>query len=262
MITIKIKSKFVILLLLFVLSGLSLFSQDRIVDNAGLLNPGEKNRLINRLNSLTSVYNFDLVIVTENSIGGAVPMNYADDFFDYKGYGLGGNRDGCLFLLVAGTRDYWFSTSGRGIGILNSSAFGKLESDAVKSLKENNYYAAFTSFLDDWERFLILDAKGRSYNFFYRWNIVLVIIGWLIALATGFIVVQIWKNGMDTALPQTQAASYAVSGSLAFKEKTDRFLYSVVTKTMRQTENSSSPSLGGTHTSSSGRMHGGGGGKY
>ena len=255
------KTKIVILSLLFVLLTLPLFSQNRVVDNAGLLSPGEKNSLTNRLNSLTDAYNFDLVIVTENSIGGAKPMDYADDFFDYNGYGLGGDRDGCLFLIVTGTRDYWFSTSGKGIGILNSFAFGKLESDTVKSLKGDNYYTAFNSFLENWEKFLSLDAKGRSYNFFYQWNVVLVIIVWLIALATGFIVVQIWKNGMNTALSQTQATSYVVPGSLAFTEKKDTFLYSTVTKTKRQTESSSSSS-GGSHTSSSGRSHGGGGGKY
>ena len=254
------KIKFVILPLLFLFFTLPLFPQNRVADNAGLLSPGEKGRLAARLDSIVAAYNFDLVIVTEHSIGGAEPMDYADDFFDNNGYGLGDNRDGCLFLIVTGTRDYWISTSGRGIGILNSSAFKKLESDVVKFLKGDNYNAAFNSFLDNWERFLTLEAKGRSYNFFAQWNIVLVIIGWLIALATGFIVVQVWKSGMNTALPKTQAAAYMIPGSLAFSAKTDRFLYSTVTKTRRQSESSSSG--GRSHAGSSGRGHGGGGGKY
>ena len=257
------KMKFAILPLLLLLA-LPLFSQDhardRVVDNAGLLNSGEKASLSARLDSLSEAYDFDLVIVTEESIGGARPMDYADDFFDYNGYGLGGDRDGCLFLIVTGTRDYWISTSGRGIDILNPHAFGKLESDALQFLRGNNYYAAFDSFVKNWERFLIIGAKGKSYNFFDRSHGILVIIGWVIALVIGFIVVLIWKKGMNTALPKTQADSYMIPGSLNFSAKTDRFLYSVVTKTKRKDESSSSS--GGSHTSSSGRSHGGGGGKY
>jgi len=261
----KMKALIFILPFLFLLSTLPLFSQDiarsRIVDNSGLLSPSEKSRLLVRLDSLSEKYSLDLVIVTENDIGSARPMDFADDFFDYNGYGLGGDRDGCLFLLVTGTRNYWFSTSGRAIKILNSTAYDKLKSDSVKFLRQDNYFAAYSSFLDNWELFLGMEAKGRSYNFFYRWNMVLVIIIWLVAFAIGLIVVQVWKSGMNTALLKTQADAYMVAGSLDFSVKTDKFLYSVVTKSERQ-DNDSSSSGGRTHTSSSGRTHGGGGGRY
>jgi uncharacterized protein len=234
-------------------------ADERVVDNAGLLSSGQKAELIRMADSIAANYGFDLVIVTEASIGNKSAMDYADDFFDYNGYGIGEGRDGCLFLQVTGSRDYWFSTSGRGIGLLNSSAFKKLEADAVKFLKEDNPYEAYKTFILNWEKFLTLEAQGRSYNFFFEYNVLLVSISWAIAFAIGFIVVSIWKKGMNTALPQTQAAAYIIPGSLSFKEKKDSFLYSTVTKTKRETQSSSG---GGTHTSSSGRSHGGGGGKY
>jgi len=236
------------------------FARERIIDNAGLLSLQEKTSLLASLDAAASIYNFDLVIVTEKSIGASSPREYADNFFDNKGYGQGQERDGCLFLLVTESRDYWFSTSGRGIKILNSAAGNKLESSVVKPLRENNFYMAFNAFLIDWEKFLALDAKGRSYNFFHQWNAVLVSIAWLIAFVIGLIVVQVWKSGMNTALMQTQAAAYMVPGSLAFKEKKDSFLYCTVTKTKLQTQ--SAPSGQGVHTGSSGRSHGGRGGKY
>ena len=256
--TSKTPIKFIFLPLLFLLS-FPLFSLERIADNAGLLNPDEKKHLADFISSIAEEYNFDLVIVTEKSISNKHPMNYADDYFDYNGYGLGDDRDGCLFLLVTGSRDYWFSTSGRGIGILNNSAFGKLSSDVVKYLKDDQYYAAINTFLKNWEKFLVMDASNNRYNFFYRWNIHLVIGGWLIAFGIGCIIVLVWKKGMNTVRPQTQAAAYVIPGSLAYNQKKDSFLYSVVSKTKRQ---SSSSSSGGSHTSSSGRSHGGGGGKY
>jgi uncharacterized protein len=236
------------------------FALERIIDNASLLNQQEKESLLTVIRCIEYSYNFDLVIVTEKNIGASDPMQYADNFFDNNGYGLGQNKDGALFLLVTDSHDYWFSTSGRGIKILNSAAGNKLENSVVKSLKEDNFYGAFNAFLLDWDEFITLDAKGRNYNFFYQWNAVLVIIAWVIAFAIGLIVVQVWKSGMNTALPRAEAAAYMVPGSLAFKEKKDSFLFCTVTKTKLQTESSSSG--GGVHTGSSGRSHGGRGGKY
>jgi len=247
-------------LLLIVFSVSPAFSLERIIDKAGILSQQEKASLLAAIASAASTYNFDLVIVTEKNIGSSTPAEYADAFFDENGYGLGQNRDGCLFLLVTESRDYRFSTSGRGVKILNSAAADKLVSSVVKLLKENNFNGAFNAFLIDWKEFLFLDAKGRNYNFFYQWNLVLVIIAWVLALAIGCIIVQIWKRGMNTALGQTQAAAYMIPGSLSFREKKDSFLYCTITKTKLQTENS--PSGGSVHSGSSGSSHGGRGGKF
>jgi len=248
--------------LLIVFCTPAVFTQERIIDNAGLISLQEKANLLAVIASAASTYNFDLVIVTEKNIGASDPMKYADDFFDKNGYGLGQNRDGCLFLLVTESRDYWFSTSGRGIKILTSAAGDKLENSVVKLLGEGGFYMAFLTFLLDWGEFLALDAKGRSYNFFYQWNAVLVSIAWVLALAIGFIIVQVWKNKMDTTLGQSQAEAYMVPGSLAFREKKDSFLYCIITKTKLQTQGSSSGSGKGVHTGSSGSSHGGRGGRY
>jgi uncharacterized protein len=255
------KKKLFILILLILYLPAFLLAQPRVVDNAGLLSNTEKADLERRIAEIASKYSFDLVIVTENSTGGIKPMDYADDFFDYNGYGLGEDRDGCLFLQVTATRDYWFSTSGRGIKILNSTAYGKLESDVLNFLSSDDPAGAYLAYINAWEEFLVLDAKGRSYNFFHRWNAVLVIIAWVISFLIGFVVVQSWKAQMNTALPKKEADPYMVPGSLAFTVQQERFLYSAVTKTKRA-EASSSSGGGGRHISSSGRSHGGGGGKY
>jgi uncharacterized protein len=242
---------------LFAILAGTAFAQERIVDNAGLLNDSQKEDLRRLTDAIYQEYSFDLVIVTERSIGNARPMNYADDYFDYNGY----SQNGCLFLQVTGSRDYWISTAGTGIEILNSYAFNKLETNTVRFLSADNYYEAYMAFIQDWELFLSLDQNYRSYNFFYQWNSVLVAVSWVIAFVISLIVVHVWKTGMNTALPQKAAAAYVVPGSLAFKVKSDNFLYSTVSRTRRQTETSSSGG-GGIHTGSSGRSHGGGGGRY
>ena len=246
----KIKRLFFFVLM--VLFTLTAFAQ--VIDNAGLLSQGQIASLEERIASIARTYKFDLVILTERNIGRSDPAQYADDFFDDNGYGQGPNRDGSLILQVTESRDYWFSSSGRGLEILNDTAFDKLEKDVVKYLREGMPFEAYQTFLSNWEEFLALDAKGRSYNFFHQWNAVLVIVSWVLALAIGIFTIVLWKSKMNTALAQTQANAYTVPDSLTYKEKKDRFMYSTVTKTKRQTESSSS---GGSRRSSRGR-----GGKY
>jgi uncharacterized protein len=251
----KMKKILLILAVLLVYVPAFLCAQSRIVDNADLLSASEKADLERQLAAIASTYNFDLVIVTEESIGGAQPAAYADDFYDNGGYGA----DGCLFLRVTGSRDYWYSTSGSGEKILNNTAYGKLNSDVGRFLDNNDFFSASSAFINAWDEFLFLDAKyGRSYNFFYRYNVLLVLIGWVLAALIGFFIVQNWKAQMNTAIPQKQADPYITPNSLAFTGKKDGFLYTNTTKTPRA---SSSSGGVGAHLSSSGRSHGGRGGR-
>ncbi|MCL2184425.1 MAG: TPM domain-containing protein [Treponema sp.] len=262
----KYSLKLFILTFIILITLPKAYAQERIIDNASLLNINEKATLSGLIDTLSRTYNFDFIILTEKNIGSKTPMEYAADFFDNNGYGFGNNRDGCIFLQVTDSRDYWFSTSGRGIKIFTSSAEKKTESEMVKYLQAGDYYSAYYTILYYWEKFLELDAKGRRYNFFHEWNILLVIISWALSFLIGLGVVSGWRKGMNTALMQTQASAYVVPGSLAFKVKDDKFLFSTVTKTKIQSNSNNTISSGGgggrSHTSSSGRSHGGGGGKY
>jgi len=247
-------------------------ARNRIIDNAGLIKASEIENIKKSLDKIASVYDFELVIVTEKSIGNKDPVAYADDFFDYNGYGIttdrsGSDRDGCLFLIVMGSgvegeRDYCFSTSGRGIRLFDyqKAAADKLEKSVVKRLKEEDWAGAFLAFIGNWEEFLDLDTKGRSYNFFYKWDLILIIVSIILSFIAGSIIVNRWKRDMDTAIAKTEADIYIVPGSLSFTKQQDNFLYSRVTKTERP--KSSSGSGGGIHTSSSGRSHGGRSGKF
>ena len=255
----KIKIFWVFIIILFI--SIPVFARDRVVDNAGLLSAQEKQYLTEIADNIASEYNFDVVIVTERNIGDASPENFADDFFDYNGYGLGGDRDGILFLQVIESRDFSFSTSGRGIRLINNAAFDKLEADTVKHLRANNPFEAYNAFLQNCENFLILEANGRRYNVIHRWNIAILAVAWFLAFVIGFLVVSAWKKEMNTALNKTQADAYVVPNSLNINVKRDNFLYSTVTKIRRQTQTSSSGG-GGLRTSSSGRSHGGRSGKY
>ena len=154
--------KTIFLLAIFALFfSVSASARDRIVDNAFILLPEDKKALTDLINSVSTEYHFDLVIVLEPNIVRTEPGKFAEDFFDENGYGQGENKDGCLFLNVTGKRDYWFSPSGRGIKILNSNAFNKLEEAVVGKLKDGKPTAACKTFILTWQELLKMEASGK-----------------------------------------------------------------------------------------------------
>jgi len=238
------------------------FSQNRVIDNAGVLTQSEIQRLNNLIFTAASEHNFDLVIVIESSIGGVDPSAYADDFFDDNGYGYGSDRDGAIFLQVVDTRDVVVSTSGRGITLFGYSAENKVFNDAISYLSADNYFGAYNSFLTNWNQILV-NAGQPSINVVQQYHVVFLIAAWLIAFLIGLICVSSMKSGMNTVLTKTQAAGYVVPNSLSFSVKKDQFLYSTVAKVPRASSSSSQRGGGvATRVSSSGRSHGGGGRKY
>lgn len=53
-----------------------------------------------------------MAIVTVNSLDGKTAQAYADDYYDYNGYGYGENDDGILLLISMGERKWAISTYG------------------------------------------------------------------------------------------------------------------------------------------------------
>ena len=236
-------------LLIFALCLNPLFAETRIFDNAGILKTEEKAALEKMMEDIASAYNFGLIILIEKSIGTAEAAAYSAKFLDSMGLD-GYEWDGCIFLQSAEGRDYDITASGRGSKILNNTAFNKLEKDVVTHLHQDDYYGAYVSFINNWKEFLVLESQGRSYNFLRPPVTHAVLTGsvWLLGLLVGFFTVRGMKAKMNTALPKTEADTYIIPDSLVITNQQDRFLYSTVTKTRRQSSSSS-----GSRSSSGGR---------
>jgi len=67
-----------------------------------------------------------------------------------------------------------------------------------------------------------------------QWDYKPILIAWAVAIGIGVGVVEFWKSKMNTVFLKKEADVYIVPNSLVFNVKTDRFLYSNVTKIRRQ----------------------------
>ena len=183
----------------------------------------------------------------------------ADDIYDYNGYGAGENDDGILLYICSDTREYHFTTHGEGLKYFNSNGLKYLESKVAPYLSEDDYYEAFEIFIETTDELLQMAKDGKPYNekqYSTKYLIGVIIAALLIPLLVALILMKKKLKKMKTAVENDYAANYVKPGSMNISVSRDLFLYSRITKTERPKESS------GTHTSSSGRTHGGRGGSF
>ena len=210
----------------------------RMVDNGGLLSGTEETNLEESLESLRQAYQMDIVIVTEESIGDATPREYADDYFDFEGYGYG-------------------------IQVFTDAGIEYIGEQITPELADEDYYGAFSECSVLCEKFIVQAKTGEPYDIqslpkadfaVGKTLLIALVVGFVIAL----IVTLIWKGQLKSVRKQTGADVYTKQGSMQIRQATDLFLYRDLRRVKRETSSGGS----GTHRSSSGRSHGGGGGKF
>jgi len=247
-----------------------------LVDEAGLLSEDEAAALLEKLTALSAKWKNDIAIVTVDSIGDASPMEFADDWFDYGGYGRAEGSaitegDGLLLLLNMGERDWWISTKGYAITAFTDAGIEYL-GDRLKAdgLSSGDYANAFNGFAGWCDQFFEQAETGKPYDTGSLpqakrtgadYAAILVVCFGAGALIASF-VTKGMKAKLKTVRKKQQAADYMRPGSLQVIYANEQFLYKNVTRVKQESSSSSGGGGSSTHSSSSGSSHGGGGGKF
>ena len=248
----------------------------RLADQEELLTTEEQEELLARLDEISERQQCDVVIVTVASIEGKTATEYADDYFDYQGYGYGEKSDGILLLVGMKERVWAISTHGSlGISAFTDAGLDYIKEDVQFQLKLDNYAKAFRTFASLCDQFLTAAHKGKPYDV-GNLPIKHASPSTLIFLFPIGILIMAWKSrskkrSLKSVVKKTGAISYKVPNSLHLWVDEDRITGSHVTKRKRNEESrdrggssGSGGSSGGstTHTSSSGRTHGGTSGTF
>lgn len=237
------------LLLLLALPMAASAANPYVVDDAGLLTSAEIAQLEERSAQFYIDTGMELVIVTAESLDGKTAMAYADEYFDAN-YG----ENGILLLIAMQEREWHISTTGTAIEAFNEVDLMGMEDGIMKYLPDGKYFKTFDRFLSDaeyyWNNEEVTDFEAS------------LVIGLPVGLVIALITILIMRGTMNTKNAQRAAAEYQVDGSFNLRKHQDLFLYSRVTKTAKPKDTSNSSSGSSVHTSSSGRSHGGRGGKF
>lgn len=265
-----------------------------LVDEAQVLTDSEARRIEEDLAEVSDAYDIDLVVLTVEDLDGQEAMDYADDYYDYNGYGRDADYSGALFLHCPDSRDYWISTCGRVADAVSDDAMEDLKAAVVECLRADDFAGAYETYVTGIDNYMMYmeeygvsisysdvqahpeDAKymfnppEKEKTFFEKiaeyaaGNAVLApIIGFI----SSFVYMGGQKRKLVSVRRQSGAQSYVRAGASQLRYSNDILVNRTMNKTPIRTESSSRSGgrVGGSttfHTSSSGRSHGGGGGKY
>ena len=216
-----------------------------VEDYADVLTDSEEAELLAKLEALGAANDIEVGVITVDSNEGKTPQAFADDFYDYNGYGYGENDDGFIVVFNTGegdgNRNLWISTHGKGIDLLTDMEIDVIIEMMITPIKDGDFAGAFNTFVEESE-----SAIDESIS--------LLAIPLAIAIGFGlaFLIVKIQASKLKTVVQKADAADYV--GNVVLTYQNDQFMFRNVTSSPKVKSDSSS-----THTSSSGRTHGGGG---
>ena len=265
--------------------------QPRVFDQAGLFSETEIIQLEEKIAQCRKSTKMDVVIVSAYADGERSAEEYADDYYDYGGFGVGKKASGVLLLYYMDGPgqpggECYISTAGTMINMLTDERIESILDDVYGDLGNRDFAGATEHFLEDVKAYVKEGVESGQYTYdrdtgeivryhsirLYEVAIAMVIAG----ILAGSVCLDIKKR---YAMKQS---SREISNSLQAYRADCAFCFSVagdkmVNKYVRSVpipRNTSSGSGGRghsgscsagrstIHTSSSGSSHGGGGRRF
>lgn len=252
------RSLILLLLITTMLASINVIaSQDLLFDMANLFEADEKIELNQRLYNLSEFYDMDILIVSIENAEGKSARDFADDFFDYGGYGRNEEYDGILLLIDLDNREIYISTSGKAIDYLNDRDIENILDKVFENgVYDGEFYNASIGFIDKTNEILRVKLEGNRLTFIEV--IISFLVGILVSLAF-FIAVRNkykFKNAR-------KIYDYQKNSIVNLKNNNDIFINKFIThRRIPKNNNTGGGGKTSRHTSSSGRTHGGGGRKF
>ena len=265
--------------------------QPRVFDQAGLFSETEIIQLEEKIAQCRKSTKMDVVIVSAYADGERSAEEYADDYYDYGGFGAGKKASGVLLLYYMDGPgqpggECYISTAGTMINMLTDERIESILDDVYGNLGNRDFAGATEHFLEDVKAYVKEGVESGQYTYdrdtgeivryhsirLYEVAIAMVIAG----ILAGSVCLDIKKR---YAMKQS---SREVSNSLQAYRADCAFHFSVagdkmVNKYVRSVpiprntssgsggrghSGSSSAGRSTIHTSSSGSSHGGGGRRF
>lgn len=238
----------------------------RLVDEANLLTDSGESELLAMLDEISERQKVDVVVAIVNTLDGKSPRTYADDFFDYNGYGFGADADGILLLVGMEDRDVYISAHGYESVAITDAGCDSILDAVVSELGDGAYLDACKTYAGMCDTFISQAKNGNPYGvgnmpkepFSIGKNLA---ISFGVGIVLALIITGIMAAQLKSVRKQVTADKYVKTGSMQVTERRDLFLYKHTERHEKPKENSSSD-RSSSHRSSSGRTHTGGGRKF
>lgn len=265
--------------------------QPRVFDQAGLFSETEIIQLEEKIAQCRKSTKMDVVIVSAYADGERSAEEYADDYYDYGGFGVGKKASGVLLLYYMDGPgqpggECYISTAGTMINMLTDERIESILDDVYGDLGNRDFAGATEHFLEDVKAYVKEGVESGQYTYdrdtgeivryhsirLYEVAIAMVIAG----ILAGSVCLDIKKRyamkqssrEISNSL-QAYRADCAFHFSVAGDKMVNKYVRSVPIPRNtssgsggRGHSGSSSAGRSTIHTSSSGSSHGGGGRRF
>jgi uncharacterized membrane protein YgcG len=235
-----------------------------VYDEAGLLSDQEKEELNSRAEAISAKYECDVaIVILEKMTDNDDAEQWAIFVYDNYKFGYGAEKSGLLLFLSMEYRDYWLLAHGYGKTAFTAHAMDvMLDGSILPLLGRDDYYKAFSVYLDKAELYLEQARDGRPFDVdtdveyqaekavnTFRAKLAVTII---IPLVISLIICLIWRAQMKTARKASEADNYIPEGGFVLTRYEDRYLYS--TQTYTKIEKDDSGGGGGDYSGRGGKF--------
>ena len=224
---------FVVVLCLSLAVGAFAASGADIYDEADLLSNQEETQLAEKLSEIGEEFDAQIVIMTVSSTNGNIDA-YIEEMFDGMNMGYGEKRDGVLLLVCMDDREYRILSNGYAGEAIGPSQIDAIGDAIASDLSDGAYADAFSTFADQCAYYL--DGYLNGFPFRFGKNLIIALI---IGMVAGVAVALVLKKQLKSVRQQKQANVYIKSGSMQITASRDLFLYREVSRTKKDSSNSS-----------------------
>lgn len=273
-------------LLALLLLPVIVLADAQVIDNAKLFTSADASAIEQIISRIEETHQVDMVVLTTYDVPDDYSesmwrvRDYADDFYDNGGYGMGEDDSGMLILLDMNNRVIWLSTGGVMIEYINDSREESIIDAGYPELRRGNYGQAVIASLSRVEQymqkgreegtFLYDEATGQRlggmYNALTSGEILLA----AVAGAAVALVIILSVSGSYNLKGSTYSYDQAANSAIVLTRDDETFVRQFSTRTHRN-NGSHGPHGGGrsggsggsgVHRSSGGVRHGGGGRRF
>lgn len=257
----------------------------RVFDYAELLNEEEKEQLEGLIVEFRETTNMDFVFLTSEDteysssdiVAEKIGMAFAEDFYDYNGFGSGEDNAGLIYFLDMSNRMPIIITTGVTIDYITDARLTYMFNNISLDLSIQKYYSSATRIISAATRFVAEGIPEGQYRYDVNTGEILttpyhnkVLTIGEIGLSGFFAIIlglSVYSKvrGQYELRGSTYSYSVANNSQVDIKTKLDEYIRTSTIRMPRPTRTYGAgtgvPGLGsGTHTGSSGTSHGGGGG--
>lgn len=279
-----VKKMLLALLMAALLVPAAALADVQVIDDANIIGSDLERQITEVIERVEKEHQVDLVVLTTRDVPTDYSdslyrvRDYADDYYDNGGYGMGEDFSGMLYLIDMNNRVPWISTGGVMIEYMNDYRIGQLHDAGDRYLQRQDYGRAALAvmqqtaeFMDQGRMkgsFIYDEATGRRlsgvYNPLEPFEI-------FIAAGAGVAVAAVFAASVSASYSlKGKTYRYDLSSNSEYTVTRDdeQYLRQTVSRMARSTGGGGHSGSGrsggmgsGVHRSSGGRSHGGGGGR-